>query len=259
MGTRTLKEIDLYSPVKQFLETQGYEVKGEIHECDVMAVRGSEEPLVIELKLAFSLDVVLQAINRLSISSVVYIGIPSTCKAFRKRRRRIIKLLRMLGIGLILILMNSKRSRVAVVLDPGEYRPRIHPKRQTKLLGEFQKRRGDPMPGGSGRRGKMMTAYRQKAIRIAQHLNENGPTKASIIARALGETDVRQTLYRNVYGWFDRLGDGVYQISPRGTIDLVSWNDDALNGDLILSEHGTRPDGRRKGQGNKKTIKKEAL
>ena len=86
-----MKEIDLYSPVKQFLEGQGYEVKGEIHECDVMALRGSEEPLVVELKLAFSLDVLLQAVNRLSVSPVVYIGIPSTCKAFRKRRRRIIK------------------------------------------------------------------------------------------------------------------------------------------------------------------------
>ena len=150
--TLTVKEIDLYRPVKQFLESQGYEVKGEIHECDVMAVRGSEEPLVVELKLAFSLDVLLQAVNRLSISSVVYIGIPSTCKAFRKRRRHIIKLMKMLGLGLILISINSKRSRVEVVLDPGEYHPRIHPKRQTKLLGEFERRRGDPMPGGSGRR-----------------------------------------------------------------------------------------------------------
>ncbi len=219
-----MKEIDLYGPVKRFLEGQGYEVKGEIHECDVMAVRGSGEPLVVELKLAFSLDVLLQAVNRLSISSVVYIGIPSTCKAFRKRRRRIIKLLKMLGIGLMLILVNSKRSRVEVVLDPGEYRPRIHPKRRGQLLGEFERRRGDPMPGGSGRRRGMMTAYRQKAIQIAQYLHENGPTKASVIAHAIEETEVRSILYRNVYGWFDRLGEGVYQISPRGTTDLATWS-----------------------------------
>jgi hypothetical protein len=220
-----VKEIDLYSPIKLFLESQGYEVKGEIHECDVMAVRGSEEPLVVELKLAFSLDVLLQAVNRLSISSVVYVGIPSTCKAFRKRRRRVIKLMKMLGLGLILISINSKRSRVEVVLDPGEYRPRIHLKRQTKLLGEFQKRRGDPIPGGSGRRRGMMTAYRQKAIRIAQYLNENGPTKASVIAHVIEESEVRAIMYRNVYGWFDRLGDGIYGISPRGTTDLSTWND----------------------------------
>jgi hypothetical protein len=220
-----MKEIDLYDPVKRFLESQGYEIKGEIRDCDVTAVRGVEDPVVIELKLAFSLDVLLQAVNRLSISPVVYIGIPSSCRAFRKRRRRIVKLLRMLGIGLLLILVNSKRSRVEVALDPGTYHPRIHAKRRGRLLGEFEHRRGDPMPGGSGRRRGMLTAYRQKAIRIARYLTENGPTKASVIAQAIEESEVRPILYRNVYGWFDRLGEGVYQISPRGTTDLAAWND----------------------------------
>jgi len=220
-----MKEIDLYNPVKRFLEGQGYEVKGEIRECDIMAVRGDEEPIVVELKLAFSLDVLLQAVNRLSISSVVYIGIPSSCRAFRKRRHRIIKLLRMLGIGLIRIVVNSKRSLVEVVLDPGEYHPRIHSRRQAQLLGEFERRRGDPLPGGSARRRGMMTAYRQKAIQIAQYLTENGPTKASVIAQAIEESEVRPILYRNVYGWFDRLGEGVYKISPRGTTELATWND----------------------------------
>jgi hypothetical protein len=220
-----VKEIDLYNPVKLFLESQGYAVKGEIRECDVVAIRGTEDPVVVELKLAFSLDVLLQAVNRLSISSVVYIGIPSSCRAFRNRRRRIIKLMRMLGIGLMLISINSKRSRVEVVLDPGEYHPRIHSKRRRQLLGEFERRRGDPMPGGSGRRRGMMTAYRQKAIRIAHYLTENGPTKASVIAQAIEEKEVRPILYRNVYGWFDRLGEGIYQISPRGTADLTTWND----------------------------------
>jgi len=216
-----MKEIDLYNPIKQFLESQGYEVKGEIGECDIMAVRGNENPVVVELKLAFSLDVLLQAVNRLSISPVVYVGIPSSCRAFRKRRHRIIKLLRMLGIGLILV--NSKRSRVEVVLDPAEYHPRISPKRRGQLLGEFDRRRGDPMPGGSGRRRGMMTAYRQNAIRIAQYLTVNGPTKASVIAHAIEEPEVRAILYRNVYGWFDRRGGGVYQISPRGITDLATW------------------------------------
>ncbi len=218
-----MKEIDLYSPIKRFLESQGYEVKGEIGECDIIAVRGTEDPVVVELKLAFSLDVLLQAVNRLSISPVVYVGIPFSCQAFRKRRHRLIKLLRMLGIGLILV--NSGRGRVEVVLDPGGYRPRIHQKRREQLLGEFRRRRGDPMAGGSGRRRGVMTAYRQNAIRIAQYLTKNGPTKASVIARSIEESEVRAVLYRNVYGWFDRLGGGFYRISSRGITDLPTWTD----------------------------------
>jgi hypothetical protein len=219
-----MKEIDLYDPVKRFLENQGYEVKGEIGECDMLAVQGTQDPVVVELKLVFSLDVVLQAVNRLNVSPVVYIGIPSSCRAFVKRRRRIVKLLKMLGIGLILISVNSKRSRAEVVLDPGEYHPRIQRKRLGQLLGEFERRRGDPMPGGSGRRRGMMTAYRQDAIRIAQYLAENGPTKASVIARAIEASGVRAILYRNVYGWFDRLGVGIYQVSPKGITDLDVWD-----------------------------------
>jgi hypothetical protein len=220
-----VKEVDLYHPVKRFLENQGYEVKGEIRECDIMAVRGDEDPLVIELKLGFSLDVLLQAVNRLSISPVVYVGIPSSCRAFRKRRHRILKLMKMLGLGLILIVVNSKGGRVNVVLDPVEYHPRIHSKRLGHLLGEFERRKGDPTPGGSARRRGLMTAYRQKAIRIARYLRENGPTKAAIIAKAIEEEEVRAVLYQNVYGWFDRLGEGVYQISPRGMTELTSWED----------------------------------
>ena len=45
-----MPEADLYGPIKRFLEAQGYEVKGEIGPCDVMAVRGDEGPVVVELK-----------------------------------------------------------------------------------------------------------------------------------------------------------------------------------------------------------------
>lgn len=44
-----MKESDLYLPLKQFLETQHYEVKGEVQDCDVVAVRGDEAPVVVDL------------------------------------------------------------------------------------------------------------------------------------------------------------------------------------------------------------------
>ena len=48
------REQDLYAPVKALLEAQGYEVKGEVGAADVVAIRGGEAPVVVELKLRFS-------------------------------------------------------------------------------------------------------------------------------------------------------------------------------------------------------------
>lgn len=50
------REDQLYPPVKALLQAQGYEVKGEVGAADVMARRGGEEPVIVELKLRFSLS-----------------------------------------------------------------------------------------------------------------------------------------------------------------------------------------------------------
>ena len=58
-------ETSLYRPVKRFLEARGFEVKGEVCGCDVVAVHRSGAPLVVigELKLAFNLELVLQGVE----------------------------------------------------------------------------------------------------------------------------------------------------------------------------------------------------
>ncbi len=218
-----MKESDLYPALKQYLEFQDFVVKGEILDCDVLAVRGDEAPVVVELKLTLNLNVILQAVARLSVSSMVYVGVPSRCKVLQRQPKRIIKLLRMLGLGLIVIDPDGASNPVSVVLDPGEYRPRISKPRQQRLLGEFHKRVGDPNPGGADRMKGIMTAYRQRALRIARFLHENGPTKASIIAQTLEEPKARAVVYDDVYGWFDRVSTGVYGISPRGVEEIAQW------------------------------------
>ncbi len=218
-----MKESDLYLPLKRFLEAQDYEVKGEVQDCDALAVRGKETPVVVELKLSLNLDVVLQAVERLSLTPKVYIGIPKKSNILKRRRRRIIKLLRMLGLGLIVIDLDLKTGSVEVLLDPGEYRPRKSKHRQERLLGEFIKRVGDPNLGGTERRKGIMTAYRQRALAIARSLQKQGPTKAAHVARALQEPKAGNILYRNVYGWFDRVSQGVYDLSPRGRQEISLW------------------------------------
>ncbi len=218
-----MKESDLYPPLKRFLESQNYEVKGEVQDCDAVAVRGKEAPVVVELKLSLNLDVILQAVERLSLTPKVYIGVPEKCKTLKRRRKRIIKLLRMLGLGLLAIEPDRETGSVDVLLDPGEYRPRKSKYRQERLLGEFMKRVGDPNLGGSDNRKGIMTAYRQRALAMARFLQKQGPTKASQVARTLGEPKAREILYRDVYGWFDRVSRGVYELSPRGKQEIHLW------------------------------------
>jgi len=220
-----MKESDLYLPLKRFLESQNYEVKGEVRDCDVLAVRDGESPVVVELKVSLNLSVVLQAVDRLALTSKVYIGVPRSCTVLKRQRRHIIKLLRMLGLGLIAIEPDLKTGPVDVLLDPGEYRPRKSKHRRERLLGEFVRRIGDPNLGGAAKRKGIMTAYRQRALAIADFLQEHGPTKASHISQKLQEPKARDILYRDVYGWFDRVSLGVYGLSPRGNREIPLWRE----------------------------------
>ena len=69
-------EQDLYPPIKALLERQGYVVKGEVGAADVVARRGDEPPVIVELKLRFSLSLFHQAIARLSVTDLVYVAVP---------------------------------------------------------------------------------------------------------------------------------------------------------------------------------------
>ena len=219
-----MKESDLYLPLKQFLETQGYEVKGEVIQCDVMGMRGDEEPVIVELKLSINLSVILQAVDRLSLSSNVYIGIPKQYKIVKYRKRRIVKLLKMLGLGLIIIDPTVKAGCINIALDPTEFKPRKSKPRLKRMLGEFLSRQGDPNLGGSTTNNGRMTAYRQRALVIGIYLYENGATKASLVSEQIQDPKARDVLYKNHYGWFEKESRGVYQLSASGKEESINWN-----------------------------------
>tara|TARA_B110000444_G_scaffold219164_2_gene219150 strand:+ start:895 stop:1524 length:630 start_codon:yes stop_codon:yes gene_type:complete len=199
-----MKESDLYLPLKKFLEKQGYEVKAEVKSCDVVAVKkptASEEaqpPTIIELKLSLNLEVILQAVDRLILSPIVYIGVPNSCGALKKKRKRVIKLLKMLGLGLVAI--NPKSKTVELLVDPTSYQPRQSKPRQQWLINEFEARAGDPNLGGASSKAGRMTAYKQQAIEIAMYLSKHGASKASDIAKELEIPKTRAIVYDN-YLW----------------------------------------------------------
>jgi hypothetical protein len=216
-----MKESDLYLPLKNFLEKQDYEVKAEVENCDVVAIKKSaaneeaQPPTIIELKLSLNLEIILQAVDRLILSPIVYIGVPNSCGALKKtKRKRIVKLLKMLGIGLVAI--NPKRKTVQLLVDSTSSQPRQSKPRQAWLVDEFVARAGDPNLGGASTKTGRMTAYKQQAIEIANYLSKHGATKASDIAKKLGLPKSRAIVYDNHYGWFQNVSRGVYDLSGQG-------------------------------------------
>lgn len=225
------REEDLYEPVKAFLEGQGYAVKAEVRGCDLVARRGEEPPVIVELKKAFSLALLLQGVDRLAMSEQVYLafGAPAKALTWRRDRKSVLKLCRRVGLGLLMI--HPAENLVEPLLDPLPFQPRPNRKRQALLLREFAQRVGDPNTGGQTRR-PIVTAYRQNALRCAALLGGEGPTKAAMVAQNAGVKSAGTILQRDVYGWFQRVERGIYDLSPKGREALTLYADviDELNG-----------------------------
>jgi len=210
-----MRETDLYPPVKALLEAQGYTVKGEIGPADVVALRGDDPPVIVELKTAFSLSLIHQAIARQTITDAVYVAVPrKSGRAAWAATRNNKTLCRRLGLGLILVRIEDGHTEI--VCDPAPCRPRRNTRRRTRLLREFARLEGDPNTGGSTRRS-LVTAYRQDARKIAAHLAAHGPTKASDVADATGIPTARTTMADDHYGWFTRTEQrGIYTLTEAG-------------------------------------------
>lgn len=192
------REAALYLPVKAFLERQGYEVKGEVRGCDLVARRGDEPPVIVEFKLRFNLALVLQGIDRLALTERVYLAVPRPRGgALVRDRSAIRKLCRRLGLGLILV--GLSRGSVEILEEPLPYRPRPAKSRAIRLIDEFSRRLGDANVGGAAG-VPLVTAYRQDALRCAQALAAHGPMRANAL-RAMAEVPTASLiLRRNVYG-----------------------------------------------------------
>src|SRR3954453_15583313 len=82
-------ETSLYAAVKAHLERLGYVAKGEVCGCDIVAVRPGEPTILViaELKLGFTLDLVLQGLDRPPAADEVGLAGPATRRG-RDRDRR---------------------------------------------------------------------------------------------------------------------------------------------------------------------------
>lgn len=166
-------ETELYAPLKVFFEQQGYVIKGEVRTCDLVGVREDEEqPLIVEMKKSFNLALLLQGVERLRLSPTVYLAVERVRDkkgAVNQRWGELSGLCRRLGLGLITVTFyKTKPPVVEVLVLPDETLPlqRSGGRRRERLLLEFRERSGDYNTGGSTG-VKLVTAYREKALRVA--------------------------------------------------------------------------------------------
>jgi hypothetical protein len=222
-------EAALYLPVKAFLERQGYEVKGEVRGCDLVARRGEEPPVIVELKLRFNLALVLQGIDRLALTERVYLAVPRPRGGVLARdQSEIRKLCRRLGLGLLLV--GLSRKTVEILEEPVPYRPRQAKSRALRLVDEFSRRIGDGNVGGAVG-VPLVTAYRQDALRCARALALYGPMRVGALRAMAGVPRAARILQCDVYGWFARLERGIYGLTPEGDQALSRFAD-AVPGQL---------------------------
>jgi hypothetical protein len=214
-------ESSLYLPVKRFLEKLGFEVKGEVCGCDLVAMRGGEPPVVVigELKLTFTLELILQAVDRTAACDEVWLAVRASRRGRgREHDSRVRKLCRLLGFGLLCV---SATGRVDLLVEPARWRPRRDGKRRSRIVEEHRRRQGDPAMGGSTRQ-PIMTAYRQQALACAAALAQGAARPRDLKGTM---PDAPKILLGNVYGWFVRVERGIYALSDSGRAALVRWGE----------------------------------
>lgn len=216
------QESDLYQPIKDYLQHLGFTVKGEIKDCDIVAKK-DDQIIIVELKLSLNITLLLQAVDRFSLSDSVYIAIPKQCGIYKTHNKQVKKLIKRLGIGLIVVDFQKTQQYVEVINDPQDYIPRKNKRKQNALLKEFNNRIGDTQKGGSTRSKAGLTAYRQRCIRIAQYLSDKPSAKGAEIKEAIAEEQATSFLSNDYYDWFEKLERGVYQLSEKGKKELPGW------------------------------------
>ncbi len=208
------KETDLYLPVRSFLEEEGYEVQAEVKDCDIAAVKDGQL-IIVELKKAFNLKLVYQALDRQSLTEQVFVAIPRPKKGQREKAwKDMLKLLKRLELGLLTVALDSPLKTVDVVLEPSDSLAWKNRKKKERLQAELENRQLDTNVGGMNRR-KIMTAFREKSIRLACILEREGQV-STVSLRERGLEDCVVLLSRNYDKWFKRVEKGVYALSETG-------------------------------------------
>lgn len=218
----SIKEYELFEPVKYIFTELGYQVNAEVKNCDMTATKNGEL-IIIELKRNLSVSLLSQAVNRQKTGADVYIAIPKPKKYTPKKYRDIFYTIKKLELGLIFVNLLDDHSYAEIVFEPDEFKPvRKNYKKKNSILEEIHGRTIDKNTGGiTGR--KIATAYTEKCVQLACILKQFGPISPAM-AKKKGACDNSGTiLYNNAYGWFKKISKGIYDLSSKGEEEMNNY------------------------------------
>lgn len=215
-------EKDLFIPLKNYLEGNGYKVKAEVIDVDIMALK-NDLVLIVEMKTSLSIKLLFQGSNRQKLTDFVYIAIPKPSDKILKSKsfKEKVYLVKRLHLGLLLV--DVAEDQVIAYLDPSIFYPSRNIKTKEKLLKEFNERITAYNEGGVTKT-KIVTAYRERAVLIAHYLSSNSLSVKEL--RALtNDENCQSILQKNYYNWFNRVKRGYYELNDFGIKELDKYSD----------------------------------
>lgn len=215
-----MRETDLYPPIRDYLEANGYTVRSEVLHCDITAVK-DDDLIIIELKKSANISLLIQATKRQMISDSVYVAVPKP-KPRRAHWQGVKRILRRLELGLITVNLRARKRQVEVVFDPLPHQRRKQSQKRRAVLQEIADRSGEYNVAGSTRT-KLVTAYRENAVLIGCCLRRFGPLSAKQLRDMGSGEKTSSILYNNYYDWFQRIRRGVYQLTGLGEQQLSDY------------------------------------
>ncbi len=218
-----MKEYELFEPVRSLFEQEGYKVNAEVKDCDITAVKDGRL-IIVELKRSLSVSLLSQALRRQKTGAEVYIAVPKPKRYSPKTFRDTLYVIKKLELGLIFVKLLDEHSYAEIVHEPEEFVPvSTNYKKRREIMREIGGRHAaDTNTGGvTGRR--IATAFTEKCVQLACILIEQGPLTPKQLRSMGADENCSGILYRNSYGWFDRLGNGIYAVNEKGRTEINNY------------------------------------
>jgi hypothetical protein len=217
-----MKESELYEPIKDLFIKQGFQVKAEVKDIDILASK-DDCYIAVELKTAISIKLIYQAIDRQKTMDMVYVGLPkSALPKQRKRYQEWIYLLKRLEIGLIIVDHHQAEVLIDTDVFNLEKSRRYYKKRKQTILKEYHLRKNDQNIGGT--KGKRITSYKEMVVEIGLYLLEYGPSSPKIIKEKTKILKTASILQKNYNQYFARVSRGLYDLTDLGKKEILELN-----------------------------------